>query len=146
MRHTWMMVDISDKRNSGFGIAVRDKDGELRSPTAEEFHAIRTREKHKNLRFTYVSFYICIYIFFFLSRLFSLFSFLFLIHFFGFHFLFLFLSYLTLFQVFEIQRSRRCQCATTVPQMEKGIFCVCLYVCLCMLLFFFLSVSNGPYL
>eukprot|EP00808_Paulinella_micropora_P007409 g36398.t1 len=55
-RFNWILTDISDARNANFAIAVRDKDGFLRSPTPQEYRDIRVREKRPKDRFNYVVF------------------------------------------------------------------------------------------
>eukprot|EP00457_Paulinella_chromatophora_P000623 gb/GEZN01000623.1/.p1 GENE.gb/GEZN01000623.1/~~gb/GEZN01000623.1/.p1 ORF type:complete len:1250 (-),score=279.98 gb/GEZN01000623.1/:163-3912(-) len=55
-KYNWILTELSDRRNGNYAIAVRDKDGELRSPTPEEYRTVRLREKHRMQRFVYVHF------------------------------------------------------------------------------------------
>lgn len=55
-RHHWIFTDISDKKNTNYSIAVRDKKGTLRTPTAKEFNMVRKMEKAATQPFFYVKY------------------------------------------------------------------------------------------
>lgn len=46
LTRNWILTDTSNIKNREFAIMVRDKQGSLREPTAEEFHIIRHKEAH----------------------------------------------------------------------------------------------------
>jgi hypothetical protein len=51
-----ILIDTSDVHNAGYQIAIRDRAGHLRTPTADEFWTIRKRERDRRAPFYYLQY------------------------------------------------------------------------------------------